>query len=332
MSVKYLKRYEAVFLVYHSKGPKLTYKSAAKHIKKSESFVKKWVKRFSEVGNVDDLPERGSSRVTTEQEDRAIIRLFQNTPGLSLRTAQLKLRKKGIDISLNTIRSRMSENDISFRSTLKKPLLSEKHVEKRLNWAKENLDRDWSNVIFTDESSFWAWSSLSKAWTSKHNRLLQRTVKHPVKVNVWGCFCQSGFGCLFVFTGILNAERMCKIYQKCLMRSAKKFFGSDTTTWVLQEDNDPKHRSKLCSEWKRQNNIITMAWPAMSPDANPIENVWSYIKMQLRGRPVFTEKQLRYQIRKIWRSLPSEYAENLVKSMNKRCEAIINNNGDWTNY
>lgn len=332
MSEKYLKRYEAVFLVHHAKGQKLSYKSAAKYIKKSESFVKKWVKRFLDVGNVNDLPKRGSCRTTNKQEDREIIRLFKDSPCLSLRTAQLKLRKRGIETSLNTIRSRMRENNISFRSTLKKPLLSEKHIGKRLNWAKENLDRDWSNVIFTDESSFWAWSSLSKAWTSKHNRLLQRTVKHPVKVHVWGCFCQSGFGCLFVFTGILNAERMCKIYQKCLMRSAKKFFESDTTTWVLQEDNDPKHRSKLCSEWKEKNNITTMAWPAMSPDANPIENVWSYIKMKLRGRPVFTEKQLRYQIRKIWRSLPSEYAENLVKSMGKRCEAIRNNDGDWINY
>lgn len=332
MSEKYLKRYEAVFLVQHTKGPKLSYKSAAKYMKKSESFVKKWVKRYLDVGNVDDLPERGSSRVTTKNQNRAIVRLFQDNPGLSLRSAQSKLRQKGIDLSLNTIRSRLRENELSFRSTLKKPLLSQKHVQKRLNWAKENLDRDWGNVIFTDESSFWAWSSLSKAWISKHNRFLKRTVKHPIKVHVWGCFCKRGFGCLFVFTGILNAERMRKIYKKCLMRSAEKFYGSDTTTWVLQEDNDPKHRSKLCSVWKQQNNITTMEWPAMSPDANPIENVWSYIKMRLRGKPVYTEKQLSYQIKKIWRSLPQEYAENLVKSMEKRCQAIINNDGDWTKY
>jgi len=81
----------------------------------------------------------------------------------------------------------------------------------------------------------------------KSNRILQRTVKHPVKLHVWGCFCKRGFGCLYLFTDNLNAEKMCTIYQKCLLKSAEKFFGSDRTSWLLQEDNDPKHRSKLCS-------------------------------------------------------------------------------------
>ena len=247
MSAKFLKRHEAVFLVNHEKGPKLTYKAAAKYIRKSEAFVKKWVQRYLEVGNVDDLPERGLSRATTTKEDKAILCLFQNKPGISLRCAQIKLRMKGINVSLNTIRSRLREKNVSFRSTLKKPLLSENHVERRLAWARENLNRDWDNVIFTDESSFWAWSSLSKAWTTKSNRVLQRTVKHPAKVHVWGCFSKHGFGCLFLFTSNLNAKKMCTIYQKCLLKSAEQFYGSDRTSWVLQEDNDPKHRSKLCT-------------------------------------------------------------------------------------
>ncbi|RLU21130.1 hypothetical protein DMN91_005503 [Ooceraea biroi] len=98
---------------------------------------------------------------------------------------------------------------------------------------------------------------------------------------------------------------------------------SGRTSWVLQEDNDPKHRSKLCSAWKQQNNVTTMEWPAMSPDVNPSENVLSYMKMKLKGKPVYTVKQLSFQIKKIWRSLPNEYAENLVGSMEKRCTAII---------
>lgn len=167
----------------------------------------------------------------------------------------MKLRKKGVDVSLNTIRSCLREKSLSFRSTLKKPLLSEKHVGKWLTWAKENLVRDWVNVIFTDESFLWVWSSLSKAWSTKSNRILQRTVKHPVKVHVWGCFCKRGFGCLFLSTDNLNAEKMSTIYQKCLLKSAEKFFYSGRTSWVLQENNNPIYRRKLCSAWKQQNNI-----------------------------------------------------------------------------
>lgn len=55
-----------------------------------------------------------------------------------------------------------------------------------------------------------------------------------------------------------------------------------------------------------------MDWSASSPDANPIENVWTYIKMKFRRKRIF--KQLR--IRKIW-LFASEYAENVVQSMEK---------------
>jgi len=54
MSAKFLKQYKAVFLINHLKRPKLTNKAATKYMRKSESFVKKWVKRYL-IGNVDDF-------------------------------------------------------------------------------------------------------------------------------------------------------------------------------------------------------------------------------------------------------------------------------------
>ncbi|KAF2883438.1 hypothetical protein ILUMI_22748 [Ignelater luminosus] len=41
---------------------------------------------------------------------------------------------------------------------------------------------------------------------------------------------------------------MCCIYKKGLLPSARIMFGADSEQWWLQEDNDPKHRSRLCSE------------------------------------------------------------------------------------
>ena len=37
-----------------------------------------------------------------------------------------------------------------------------------------------------------------------------------------------------------------------------------------------------------QNRITTLDWPLQSPDANPIENVWSVVKKKLAGRRAFT--------------------------------------------
>ena len=64
MSSVYAKRFEAVFLCTHPKGPLMSYTAAAKYIKKSKWFVKKWDERYKANKTVDDLPERGKSRAT----------------------------------------------------------------------------------------------------------------------------------------------------------------------------------------------------------------------------------------------------------------------------
>lgn len=145
------------------------------------------------------------------------------------------------------------------------------------------------------------------------------------------CFCKSGFGRIFLFTANLNVEKMLSVYGKCLLTSVKKFLDDDTNEQSLQEDNDdPKHRRCFWVQWKDKNNITTMDWSVLSADANPIENVQFCLKFKLRGKPVFILKQLTTEIRKLWRSLPREYRENLVESMDRRCQAIIDNGGDWS--
>ena len=163
MSSVYAKRFEAVFLCTHPKEPLMPYTAAAKYIKKSKSFVKKWVECFKANKTVADLPERGKSRATTSKQDKAIIKLFERLPTLRLREAKAILAKKRVNISINTIRQRLAESNIKYRSTRQKPLLSETHMEKRKAWAAENLNRDWSNVIFSDEASFWAWVPIKYA-------------------------------------------------------------------------------------------------------------------------------------------------------------------------
>lgn len=131
MSTAYASRFEAVFLCLHPKGPKMTQAAAAKYMQKSKQFVSKWVNRFKEVKNVDDFPNRGSVGVVTEKQEKLICALFSKNPTLTLREGASKLSQKGLNISHGTIRNHLIANSVKYRSTLQKPMLSEKHVQKR---------------------------------------------------------------------------------------------------------------------------------------------------------------------------------------------------------
>lgn len=86
---------------------------------------------------------------------------------------------------------------------------------------------------------------------------------------------------LELFSQILSERKITEIYSGRVLKSANKFFEPNCNDWILQEDNDPKHRSKLCKAWKEENGVVTMYWPSRSPDMNPIKNVWAIMKVKL---------------------------------------------------
>ena len=54
--------------------------------------------------------------------------------------------------------------------------------------------------------------------------------------------------------------------------------------WVFQQDNDPKHSSKLAKKWYLVKKINVLSWPAQSLGLNPIENFWQDVRVALRSK------------------------------------------------
>lgn len=332
MSLPLHKRYEIVFLHEHPNGPKLGYTAISKIVKCSRDTVGRWIKRWKETKDLSDEPKAGRPRCTTDKEDKQIVKLAEKVEALTCSDIHSAIEKKGINVSSSTVRRRIIEAEGKYSAPISKPLLTDNHREKRLQWAKKHINFDWNKVVFTDESTFLLNQPVKKVWNFSRRKKIIRTVKHPLKVHVWGCFSASGFGDLICFQRNLNADFMCTIYERGLLSSVNRLFGVDDDNWILQEDNDPKHRSKIAKSWKVENGIKELPWPSMSPDQNPIENVWRIMKIRISKKKIRTISGLKAELVKEWKSLPNELARNLVESMQRRITALIEANGDYTLY
>jgi hypothetical protein len=193
------------------------------------------------------------------------------------------------------------------------------------------VNYDWSKVMACDETLIRIHTTHKYTWQRPGERKVIRTVKYPLKIHVWGCLCRKGFGRVFRFKNKLNSEFLChQVYRNALLPSTRQHFGR--SQWFLLEDNDPKHRSHYSHTWKSDHHIVSLSWPSLSPDMNPIENLWPLLKVKVAQRRPKTLEDLVNVIESEWNELPSELAYNLMNSMENRVQALIDSSGDYTLY
>ena len=98
---------------------------------------------------------------------------------------------------------------------------------------------------------------------------------------------------------------------------------------IFQDDNAPAHRVRLVNDFLAQQQVIRMAWPACSPDLNPIEHLWYVIGRRIRSNhPPPQNLAGLVQILQIeWAAIPKATLRTLVGSMRRRCFACIQARG-----
>jgi transposase len=329
MALPMHKRYEIVFLSNHPLGPQLNHTEVAKAVHCSTSTVKYWLNRWIESKDLSDLVRSGRPRATTQEQDQRIVSLAEQQTFVTAQDIANQLERERVVVSERTVQRRLNEAGAKYNRPMSKPLLTKHHQERRLKWARDHQNTDWNQVIFCDETTIRLNSVKGMVWNLPGKKKIVRTVKHPIKVNVWGCFSSKGFGRIVCFPQNLDAKLMCSIYRYGLLPTAYKQFGRDSTSWKLQEDNDPKHMSKLATNWKEEKGIERIDWPSMSPDVAPIENVWQLLKMKLRKKNISNYQSLVSAIKREWKALPHELAIKLVDSMKSRIFEVVESHGDF---
>ncbi|GFX51552.1 transposable element Tc1 transposase [Trichonephila clavipes] len=188
----------------------------------------------------------------------------------------------GEEISDETIRRTLHQ--YGFRG----PLIKYVNRQKRVTFAKEHRLKPisfWNTVIFSDESKFNIYGSDGrfKIWRKAGKALAPKNTIKTVKfgggsVLVWGCVSAGGVEDLAFIDGIMDKHVYLGILKDNLEKSASKLgLGSG---FIFQQDNAPKHTTKIVQLYLLYHCRKQLHTPAQSPDLNVIENLWSQLSSQ----------------------------------------------------
>lgn len=288
------------------------------------------IHRWKQFGVVDPLARSGRPKKTTPRMDRAIK--FASSKA-RFNTPRSIGKEVGANVSPRTVARRLNEYGLRARFARRKPLLSQKNIERRLQYAKDHVENQWNGILFSDEKKWKLYGSDGRVIVRRrdgeayHKDCIKPTIKHGGgSIMTWACFSSSGPGIIVrvAKNSTFKKEDYLEVLQNAAIPSML-LLDCDT----LLHDNDPKHTAKIIKEFLledheeftqfgRKGIIKVVPHPPQSPDLNPIEHLWVVVEKKVQERRPTNLDELFEYIKEEWNNLSKETCQKYADSMKNR--------------
>ena len=163
---------------------------------------------------------------------------------------------------------------------------------------------------------------------------------------IWGCFVSNKLGPIVFINGTVNSDVYIQLLHENFLPYVDALQADNVTNIVFQQDNAPPHVSRKTRQFLEamttEHHFSITDWPANSPDMNLIENLWSYLKLELdrkypdtkmiHGPPHAIGSALAQRLMEIWWNIAEDILDRLIDSMPHRIQALIEAKGWYTEY
>lgn len=131
------------------------------------------------------------------------------------------------NVHRDTVRKVWNDVGLHHHIAAKKPFLTQAHREERMGYALENINRDWSNVIFSDEKTFQTdrhqRTNLYRPRNTRYDEQYIQPTRRSGRIScgLWGWISRGGPAEMTMISGRLDCAGYVDILEEVLVPSLK---------------------------------------------------------------------------------------------------------------
>jgi transposase len=283
----------------------------------------------------------GRPKKGTEREKRHLYRIAREHPEYPIAKVA---ETAAFDGCHKTIVRLLAEMELFSIVAVTKPLLDNRKSAIRLAFANRYRDHtveDWQNWSFSDESTIELDCAEGRIrYIMKRNEryspkfVLGKKQAGGGKIMVWSYIHKNGVGPLIFIEGGIDAPLYIEILRRYVLDHCLDRIDENGTQHYYMDDGASCHNADQVIEFCDAKGIQRPNWPPSSPDLNPIEHLWGWMKgrlTNLKKKPK-TIRELKDILTELWYSITLQQIQDLYASMPERIRHLRDARGWYTKF